>query len=183
MLTQQRRLLISATMAAGLLAAPFDNSPAPLALLVGPTVAHAQWQSAACRAVWVAGRWVYRCAPRVARRVWGWWSHPSTQAKVFTGIGVGVPSYLTGNRPGSAHAPGYHTPGSYYQYRHAGPRFSPYQSNWMRYHAYRQQQLGHRYGPVQMPGTRYQSMGAYRRSYGGTSTGHSGGGVFYDPPR
>jgi hypothetical protein len=184
MLARLRRLVTSAIIAAGLLAAPFDNPPTPLALMgIGPTPAHAQWQSAACRAVWVAGRWVYRCARTAGPRVWSWWSHPRTQAGVFTGLGVGVPSYLLGNRPRSAHAPGYHAPGSYYQYRYSGPRLSPYQANWLRYHAYRQQQLGRRYGPVQMPGARYHSMGAYRSPYGGASTGHSGGGVFYDPPR
>lgn len=182
MLTKPKRLIASAILGAGMVAAPFDKIPAPLAQLVGPTAAQAQWQSAACRAVWVAGRWVYRCARTAGPRVMAWWSHPRTQALVYSGLGVGVPSYLSGNRPRSAHAPGYHAPGSY-QYRYSGPRLTPYQANWVRYHTYRQQQLGHRYGPVQMPGTRYQSMGAYRGSYGRTSTGHAGGGVFYDPPR
>lgn len=179
-----RRLMLSSLAGAGLLAAPLANPPAPLALLgLGSTAAHAQWQGAACRMVLVAGQWVYRCARAAAPHVYRVWSHPRTQGTLW-GLGVGVPSFLAGNRPRPAHAPGYHAPGAHGRW-YSGPRYSPYQENWLRYHAYRQQQLGHRHGPVQQPPSHWppqHSMGAYRGSYR-ASGGHHGGGALYDPPR
>lgn len=150
------RLLPAVALATGLLTVPVPNAPRPVtALGIGATPAHAQWQATACRIVWVAGRAVWHCARGVARFVYHGWRYPRATPPALIGLG---PAGLIAGRPRPVHAPGlYRAPAPV---PHFGPRVSQWKLDQMRYYAQQRQQLGGRYGAVQMPRT---TPGMYAR--------------------